>query len=223
MQFHHIDLATWSRREIFEHFIKQQTTYSLTRRLDITALKAAVETSQTKLYPALIYAIVQVVNANPQFRLGLDDHGQLGYWDRLDPLYTVQGRDVHQFTGIVTPVTADLAAFHAAYLADVARYQDSGHLFPQADQPANLVNISMIPWTDFTAFHLNNGNNANYLLPIVTLGQYQRTTDRLTLPVALQVHHAAVDGYDAAWFFNQLQAICDQLAQTLTTTENRTG
>lgn len=60
----------------------------------------------------------------------------------------------------------------------------------------------MIPWTSFSSLNLNIGNNPDYLLPIVTAGQFIFSADKVYLPIALQVHHAVCDGYHAAEFLN---------------------
>ena len=36
MEFTKIDLDTWTRKEVFNHFIEQKTTYSMTSNLSIT-------------------------------------------------------------------------------------------------------------------------------------------------------------------------------------------
>ncbi|KRK92031.1 CatA-like O-acetyltransferase [Companilactobacillus futsaii] len=36
MKFTKIDLDTWTRKEVFNHFIEQKTTYSMTSNLSIT-------------------------------------------------------------------------------------------------------------------------------------------------------------------------------------------
>lgn len=38
MNFHKIDLDNWKRKEIFNHFLNQQTTFSMTTEIDISNL-----------------------------------------------------------------------------------------------------------------------------------------------------------------------------------------
>ncbi|WP_164508240.1 CatA-like O-acetyltransferase [Lapidilactobacillus wuchangensis] len=205
MAFKQIDLDNWPRQEIFNHFMDLGTTFNLTRRLDITILTEIMKTDQVKLYPALIYTITQTMNDRVNFRLDYNQAGEFGYWEELQPLYTILNPTTKLFSGVVTPLSATYRQFQSAYLADVEQYRQSQQLFPQGVAPTNIVNISMIPWTDFSAFSLQNAHEPNYLRPIVTIGQFEKSAGRVLLPVALQAHHAVIDGYDAAWFFNQLQ------------------
>ena len=38
MKFNKIDINNWERKEIFNHFLNQQTSFSITRNIDITEL-----------------------------------------------------------------------------------------------------------------------------------------------------------------------------------------
>ncbi|EIX6392087.1 type A chloramphenicol O-acetyltransferase, partial [Enterococcus faecalis] len=58
MTFNIINLETWDRKEYFNHYFNQQTTFSVTKEFDITLLKSMIKNKGYKLYPALIYIIV---------------------------------------------------------------------------------------------------------------------------------------------------------------------
>ncbi|WP_407057663.1 CatA-like O-acetyltransferase [Enterococcus faecalis] len=98
MTFNIINLETWDRKEYFNHYFNQQTTYSVTKELDITLLKSMIKDKGYELYPALIHAIVSVINRNKVFRTGINSEGNLGYWDKLEPLYTVFNKETEKFS-----------------------------------------------------------------------------------------------------------------------------
>lgn len=89
MTFNIIELENWDRKEYFEHYFNQQTTYSITKEIDITLFKDMIKKKGYEIYPSLIYAIMEVVNKNKVFRTGINSENKLGYWDKLNPLYTV--------------------------------------------------------------------------------------------------------------------------------------
>ena len=88
---------------------------------------------------------------------------------------------------------------------DIERFRKAEMMMPCPDMPPNVLNVSMIPWVHFTAFHLNLHHGDQYLLPIFTLGKYQEKDGRRMLPLAIQVHHAVCDGYHIALFMEKLQ------------------
>jgi len=209
MEFTKIDLKTWTRSEVFNHFIDQKTTYSMTHNVPIDKALKFVKANNYKFYPMFIYSVLKVINSNYLYRMDFNDQGELGYWDSSVPFYSIFDNKRELFSNIDTQDTYTFAEFHRDYLDDVAKYRDTGKLFPKQPVPQNIVNISMIPWTNFTSFNLNINNNDKNLLPIVTAGKFEKHADGIKLPVSFQVHHAVCDGYQTAQFFNKLETILD--------------
>jgi chloramphenicol O-acetyltransferase type A len=206
--FHLIDLDTYSRKDHFEHFLNRvPCTYSATVPIDVTRLRVALKEKGLKAYPAQIYLLTTAVNYFPEFRMSLDGDRRLGYWERASPLYTVLSPDTKTFSGIWTPYDENFASFYRACIADIDRY-GNGAFMPQADQPANLINISSIPWLDFTAFNLNLTPN-DYLLPIFTIGKYIERDGTTQMPLAIQVHHAVCDGYHLGQFVEHVRHLAN--------------
>ena len=209
MNFHKIDLDNWKRKEIFNHFLNQQTTFSMTTEIDISNLFRHIKQKGYKFYPTFIFLAATVVNSNAAFRMAYNSDGDLGYWEKIDPLYTIFNRESESFSGIWTPITNKFGLFHDRYLSDIDQYNGTGKLFPKNPIPENTFSISMVPWTSFTGFNLNINNNSNYLLPIITAGKFINKDDSIFLPLSLQIHLSVCDGYHAAMFMNAIQELAD--------------
>ena len=210
MNFNKIDVDNWKRKEIFNHYLNQQTTFSITTEIDISALYRNIKQKKYKFYPAFIFLVTSVINSNTAFRTGYNRAGDLGYWDKLDPLYTIFDSVSESFSGIWTTGTNDFKEFYECYLSDLDNYNGSGKLFPKTPIPENTFSISVIPWTSFTGFNLNINNNGSYLLPIITAGKFIDKGNTIYLPLSLQVHHAVCDGYHAGLFMNSVQELADE-------------
>ncbi|MGM0852649.1 MAG: type A chloramphenicol O-acetyltransferase [Bacillota bacterium] len=213
MKFNIIDRKNWYRKEYFEHFLQQQTTFSITNEINITILMKNLKEKDHKLYPAFIFMITKVVNSHIEFRTSFNYEGKLGYWTEIVPSYTIFDKKTCTFSGIWSPYLSTFHEFHTQYEKDVEKYNGTGRLFPKTPIPENNVPISMIPWSSFTAFNLNINNGGDFLLPIVTGGRYSRQKEELFLPVSLQIHHAVCDGYHASVFMNELQRLADDSAE----------
>lgn len=210
MNFNKIDLDNWKRKEIFNHYLNQQTTFSITTEIDISVLYRNIKQEGYKFYPAFIFLVTRVINSNTAFRTGYNSDGELGYWDKLEPLYTIFDGVSKTFSGIWTPVKNDFKEFYDLYLSDVEKYNGSGKLFPKTPIPENAFSLSIIPWTSFTGFNLNINNNSNYLLPIITAGKFINKGNSIYLLLSLQVHHSVCDGYHAGLFMNSIQELSDR-------------
>lgn len=204
----------WHREEHFKNYMDNvRCTYSMTVQIDITKLINSLKVKKMKLYPAQIYMLAVTVNRFPEFRMGLSESGEPGYWDTAHPSYTILNPVTKNFSNIWTAFDKIFIEFHENYKKDVARHKESKELAPQKDMPQNLFNISSLPWIDFTSFNLNIYNEGNYLLPIFTIGKNTKQNDKIMMPLALQLHHSACDGYHAGQFIESIRETalnCDQ-------------
>lgn len=208
MSFNIIDLDNWNRKPYFEHYLNAvRCTYSMTCNIDITNFLSIIKSKNIKLYPILIYVIMRVINNNEEFRTCFDENGVLGYWDEMNPSYTIFHEYDNTFSDIWTVYSEDFNKFYKAIKLDMEEYKDLKGLFPKANCPPNSVPISCIPWASFTGFNLNIFQDGRYLLPITTIGKYFNQDNKILLPISLQVHHAVADGYHTTKFINEIQEL----------------
>jgi chloramphenicol O-acetyltransferase type A len=104
-----------------------------------------------------------------------------------------------------TRYDGDFEAFHHTAAALLAEHRHAMAFFPQGTLPPNTFDVSSVPWTSFTGFNLNIENGSGHLAPIFTLGRYIRRSGRVMLPLAIQAHHAAVDGFHVGRLVRELQ------------------
>ena len=202
--FEPIDLDTYPRRAHFEAFREMKLSYSVTVTIDVTELRSELRKRGLRAYAAQIWMLSDVVNRIPEFRMSVDPEGRLGLFNRLEPLYTVFNDELKTFSSVWTAFHPDFATFHDAVVSDIARF-NTGEYVPQPDVPINMLNVSSIPWLDFTAFNMNMPTD--YTLPIFTIGRYVEEGVRTMMPLAIQVHHAVCDGYHLGLFIEQLRAL----------------
>ncbi len=200
MNFHLIDLEKWSRKEYFEHYLNDVTcTYSITVTIDITRLQSQ------KIYPAMLWLLTTTVNEMIEFRTSMRA-GEVGYFERMNPSYTIFNKEYKNFSDIWTTYHEDYQEFLQGYLEDTSIYSHSKRFQPKDGRPENTFDVSMLPWLSFTAFNLNIYGSGRYLLPIFTMGKTFETNHRTMMPLAIQIHHAVCDGYHVALFVENLQA-----------------
>ncbi|MDH6237148.1 type A chloramphenicol O-acetyltransferase [Cryobacterium sp. CG_9.6] len=206
-----IDLDTWPRREHFEHYLTRvECTYSITIDLDVTELTAELRRSPRQTYLAQIWAIASVVNRHPEFRMTLVHDTAPGTWDVVHPAFTVFNRDRETFASVWSPFHADFSTFHEQASDVIATHRNATAFQPQSDMPPNAFDVSSIPWTSFTGFSLQIRDGWKHLLPIFTVGRYKQVNGRTLMPLAVQVHHAAADGFHTARLVQELQDLFSQ-------------
>jgi len=203
-----IDVTAWNRRETFEHYRHRvPCTYAITVEIDVTTFAAALRRSSRKTYVAQIWAIATVVNRHREFRMAETDAGEPAVWPAVHPAFTVFNAERETFAAVWAPYDADFARFHDAAADVLAAGASATTMFPQGELPTDVFDISSLPWTSFTGFTLNIDGGSNHLLPIFTLGRYVERDGRTMLPLAVQIHHAAADGFHTARLVRELEEL----------------
>lgn len=206
MKFNRIDLETWNRREYYIHYMDEmRCTYSLTVNIDITGLKAAAKERGKKIYPVQIYMIAAIVNQYPEFRMDRNSDGELGYWEEVNPSYTIFNKDSETFSSVWTNYNHNFSGFYDSCIEDINKYSQATGLQPKPDEPSNYFTLSCMPWINFTALNINVFNEGRYLTPIFTIGRFIETGDTVLMPLSIQVHHAVCDGFHVGRFVQSLQ------------------
>lgn len=206
MKFNQIDIEKWNRKEYYIHYMNELCcTYSLTVNIDITNLKTAVRQMNKKIYPVQIYMIASIVNQYKEFRMDINSYGELGYWDEVNPSYTVFNKDNETFSSIWTDYSRVFSQFYDSCIADMDNYSQSTFLKPKQNEPPNSFTISSLPWVNFTGFNVNVFNEGRYLPPIFTIGKFIETENSVLMPLSIQVHHAVCDGFHIGRFAQSLQ------------------
>lgn len=201
-------MATWARAEHFEHYrTRVPCTYAITVEIDVTELTAALRRSGRKTYAAQVWALATVVNRHDEFRLTLDQHGRPATWPVLHPSFTVFNPACETFACVWTPYDEDFGEFHAQMTDLLVEHKNATKMFPQGDPPPDTFDVSSLPWTAFTAFDLHISGGEQHFLPIFTLGRYVERGGCTLLPLAVQAHHAAADGFHTARLVNDLRQL----------------
>lgn len=203
-----IDLELWTRRETFEHYREDvPCTYAVTVEVDVTQLLAALRRTGRKTYLAQIWAIANAINHRREFRMALTKSGAPATWPIVHPAFTVFNASRETFASVWSQYDTDFTIFHersAKVLADAA---SAVSMFPQGELPPNVFDVSSVPWMSFTGFSLQIDEGTRHLLPIFTIGRHVDRDGRTFMPLAVQVHHAAADGFHTARLVDDIQAL----------------
>lgn len=242
-EFHLIDLDTWPRRDHFEYYRNLvKTNYNLTSNVDITRLHQLCRQNGLRFYPTFVYAITRTVNGISALRMALNDSGNPGYYDYLNPSYTIFHKDDETFSDIWSPYEEDFATFYRQAVLDMQQYKDVKGIKSKPGKPEAFLPVSGVPWTTFTSCGSDTFTPPHMLFPVITFGRYfvsdcipdclGRTvasafgsphscrksfpeSPRMLLPVNLFVSHAAADGFHTCKFFSDLQSLCDDAVSWL--------
>ncbi|WP_125152934.1 type A chloramphenicol O-acetyltransferase [Clostridium rectalis] len=208
MKFNLINKESWDRLPYFNYYMNDiKCTFSITANIEITNLLMEIETNELKLYPILLYITSNIINKHKELRTSFDENGNLGYWESINPSFTIFHEDNKTFSNIWVEYLDDLRMFYTNCILEIKKYSNVKRLFAKKNQPQNIVPISCVPWFSFTGVNFNvcSYEKFPYLLPVITYGKYFKRNEEIFIPISLQIHHAVCDGYHATRFLNELQ------------------
>lgn len=185
-----VDLDRWKRREHFRLFRHAgQPFFSITVNADVTGI---VGRGGSFLLGGLFH-LLRALQATEALRLRL--HGD-GVWlhDRVGIGTTILRPD-ETFGFARFDLTPTYEEFREIGEAAVERVKSSAELDPMPGRD-DLVYHSSLPWLRFTSF--TNALSGSDSIPRITFGKYFADGASWRMPLAVEVHHALVDGLDVA-------------------------
>lgn len=199
-----IDLTTWERAETFRFFRTfAQPHFSITARLDVTALMTSRARDGTNLFRACLWALGAGLNAAPELRTRFRGD-TVTLHDRIDVSPVVSMPD-GSFRFAYIPWDADWRAFDAEAADRIAEVRAGTGLNPDESADDGVGYLSAVPWVDFTSL-TNAMPGPDDPIPRVAWGKIVPEDDRHAMAAAIELHHAIADGRHAGMFFEAAQA-----------------
>lgn len=182
--------------------------FGITAEVDITAFLNKVRSSaELRFTPALVYLIGRTALEITPFRWRLRGD-EIVEHANLRPSFTVPTADSDVFSFCTVTYQQDPVAFHAHTVATIERMNDNPSFEDEAGADDYLF-LSAFPWASFTsithAMHYSPGDS----VPRITWGKYFKREDKVLMPLAVQAHHALVDGSDLGKYYRQIQLFLD--------------
>lgn len=199
-----VNMKELERADYFYYFMSVGTTIEFTVKLDVTAAIGRCREETINFQAFMLFRIYKVINTIENFRYDILD-GKLIRWERIVPTFSSFNKSSKLFFTLYADMTENERSFDACYKKVVREYADCSTIVPQGNLPANIFNVSCIPWLHFEHFSSNSKTKENNLVKMITIGKYEKVNGRFILPFTMQVSHAIADGYHVSLFFERLQ------------------
>ncbi len=197
-----IDLREWKRRDHHRWFRRyERPFFSVTVDVDVTAIwNKSRPRGATSFFLSSLFLMLNAANDVEAFRLRLRPRGVWRH-DRVAVGPTIMRPD--ETFGFVRLEPADtLHQFSARARAAIAHAKTQRGLASTNHTDDDIVFHSVLPWLRFSSFS-NALPGKGDSIPRIVFGRCSREGRRMTMPVAVEVHHALVDGLDVARFFER--------------------
>lgn len=195
-----IDLNTYNRKEIYEHFSNvDHPFYSITMPIDVTNLYNYSKKNKYSFYHLMVWLVSKTMNNLDNFKLRIINN-ELYLLDKVNPSFTHMNKGEEIFK-IITVLYSD--DFNKFDLESKELESTQKTLFSKSDTD-DLIFISCLPWLDFTALTNERSLDINDAIPRVAWGKYYNENDKLFIHLSLDVNHRTIDGYHIGLFKEEL-------------------
>jgi chloramphenicol O-acetyltransferase type A len=196
-----IDMAKYARKSTFEAFLHHEVpVLSTTCEVDITALYEFRKKYSLRFFPLLAFLIDKTVNEVEAMRHRIIE-GELYEYNVIHPSFTtLLPNNTISFCDAMH--TNDEKIFYEQIVSVSEDRVQTPNL--EIIEKHDRYFISNIPWIRFSSFthpYLSQYSS----IPIITTGKFQQSGIRITMPIALQVHHSLIDGYHLGEFYSILE------------------
>ena len=200
-----IDLRTWKRRDHYLWFRKyERPFFSVTIDVDVTrAWNASRKRGAPSFFLTSLFLMLNAANAVEAFRLRLRPRGVWRH-DRVAVGPTILRAD-ETFGFARLEATRTLREFVTNGQTAIVEATTHTGLREPENAGDDIVFHSVLPWLRFTSFTNALPRKADSI-PRIVFGRCARDGKRMTMPIAVEVHHALVDGLDVARFFEGFAA-----------------
>ena len=205
-----VDINTWKRRDLFKLYTTElPIVMNITVDIDVTNIYDFTKKHGLRFYPAMMWVVSKIINSRDEFKLSLNEKGELIRWDTVSPSYTDFNPETEEFVKFVTEYSDDLYEFHDRVVKDCKKHKNECGFLP--DQPKNIFDISCLPWVKYNSLTLHVGGGYKCLFPVVIWGKFEEENGRKVMPVTFNINHAVADGFHASRFFDDLQRAINEL------------
>ena len=203
-----IDITTWERREIYQHFSRMKTPhYAVAGNIDVTPLLAYKRKHHLSFYLSLIYLATKCLNDIENFRYRIID-AQVVLCERIHTNFTHKRPDEGLFRFYTSPFVGTLPEYVRCTAEGMASQTT---FFGGMDPIPNVAYLSCAPHVDATCITNPGIDDPDDAIPRINWGKYVLRDGRWMLNVTLTANHRFIDGYHVGLFFEQLQQEIDRL------------
>lgn len=200
-----MDLESYPRRRLYDCFRHHPLpVLAISTAMDITGYSAALEARGLRFYTTLCCLISKAINASACFRHRIVDD-VLVEFPLVHPSINVALED----DGFSFADATYSGVFHEDY-ASLRAAMDSARARPNQDFRGGLDDrffLTHLPWLSFTGIQ-HPYAPAYASIPLISTGRSFRQDGKEMLPIAVQAHHALVDGLHVARLLDDLAGLC---------------
>jgi chloramphenicol O-acetyltransferase type A len=200
-----LDIDGWVRRQHFRFFKNYDNPYfNVCTNVDVTNLLELTRNAKEISFAiAYHYLSTKAANDVENFRYRIRGDRVIIH-DRINTAMTIMLED-ERFTFAYFEHDENFSRYHAQTKAKLAEIHAGDHLLKPDDRD-DMIHYTVLPWFSFTSFSNARSWGIEDSIPKIAFGKYFEKENRIKMPVAVDVHHALMDGLHVGRYLERFEA-----------------
>ncbi|SHG33620.1 chloramphenicol acetyltransferase [Flagellimonas flava] len=199
-----IDFKSSHRKKHFDFFNgMNHPHFNITANVDITAFLSSIKTSGAPLTLSLVHVLSQEANAIKEFKWRIRN-GKVVEHDFVHPSFTVPTDETDVFSFCTVPFSTSAVDFMRDAEETIERMRTHPSIEDEHGRDDYLF-MSAIPWVSFTSIQHAMSYHPHDSVPRISWGKFFEQNDKMMMPLAVQAHHALVDGRHMGMYFQNVE------------------
>ena len=211
MTYSYVEMDAYSRRKHFEYFKSLPYPYvGTTVDVDVTDILKYARCCKRSFYLTFLHAIALAADGVPELRQRIRGDQIIEYSEC--PTSHIELLEDNSYCYCTLRHHLPLEDYFTQ--AESARAACRCNGIEEDEDAESMYFISSLPWLHYTAIvqPVAGGDESN---PRITWGKYEESAGgKILMPVTLLAHHALVDGFHIARFYERLNAEIQKYAIT---------
>ena len=197
-----IDIETWSRKKIYEHFAQLKDPYfGIVIAVDVTKAYHYAKEKKISFFVKYLHDCMKAINEVDNLRYRIVDNKVVDY-SSIHASATIM-RENKTFGFSFIEFNKNLVVFNNNFEKEKARIQNSDDLYPPIDGQ-DCIHCSALPWLNFTGHKEPSSGNIESV-PEIAFSKTEEINGKLMMNISIHVNHALVDGYHVGLFVEKFQ------------------
>ncbi len=202
-----LDIENWSRKEHY-HFFKNfdEPFFGISTELDCTNAYNYCKQNSYSFFLYYHFIANRAVNMIDEFRHRIKDDKILTF-NTIHVTTTIL-RDDKTFGFSLFPQTKTFEEFSKLAEIEISSIKNkTGLNLTEDSNRLDVIHYTTVPWIKFTGVTHPRNFNDNLSIPKIAFGKYFNRNKKVYIPIAVNVHHALMDGYHVGKYLELLQEL----------------
>ena len=199
-----VNLNEWHRATPY-HFFKHQDDphFGWCADVDVTALKSYTQKKKLPFFLSTVYCITHTVQKIPELKYRIRGEDEVILHEVIHPSFTTPA--LHQLFSFCTlEYDENPAHFFKKGIPKIEHLKNSPANLSEAPRD-DVIYMTCIPWVKFSSFYFGNHQPKMDSIPRFAWGKVELQSNKMIMPLAVQLHHALADGLHLGTFYDLFQ------------------